>query len=52
LEIRELKNALCEAKKHVEGLNIKEKARVLHQILDNVAERKNYYLKLRKWKTK
>jgi hypothetical protein len=48
LEIKELENALHEAKKHVEGLNIKEKAKVLHQILDNIAERKNYYLKLRK----
>lgn len=48
LELEELKTALCEAKKYVEGLNIKDKAKVLHQILDNIAERKNYYLKLRK----
>jgi hypothetical protein len=52
LEIEELENALREAEKHVEGLNIKEKSKVLHQILDNIAERKNYYLKLRKWKSK
>jgi acyl-CoA reductase-like NAD-dependent aldehyde dehydrogenase len=52
LEIEELENALREAEKRVEGLNIKEKAKVLHQILDNIAERKNYYLKLRKWKSK
>jgi hypothetical protein len=48
LEIEELENPLYETKKHFEGLNIKEKAKVLHQILDNIAERKNYYLKLRK----
>jgi len=52
LEIEELKYALIEAKKQSKGLNIKEKAKVLHQIFDNIAERKNYYLKLRKWKTK
>ncbi len=52
LEIEELINALNEARKQSEDLNIKEKAKVLHQILNNIAERKNYYLKLRKWKTK
>jgi hypothetical protein len=52
LEIKELEHALNDAKKQSNGLNIKEKAKVLHQILDNIAERKNYYLKLRKWKTK
>jgi len=52
LEIEELNSALHEAKEHVEGLNIKEKAKVLHHILDNIAKRKNYYLKLRKWKRK
>jgi len=52
LKIEELENALSRAKKQSEGSNIKEKSKVLHQILDNIAERKNYYLKLRKWKTK
>jgi hypothetical protein len=52
LEIQELKNALGEAKKRSEGLEIKEKAKVLHQILDKIAKRKNYYLKLRKRNTK
>jgi hypothetical protein len=47
LEIEELENALSEAKKQSEGLKIKEKAKVLHQILDNIAERQNYCLKLR-----
>ena len=48
LEIKELEHALNDAKKQSKGLNIKEKAKVLHQILDNIAKRKNYYLKLRK----
>jgi len=52
LEIEELEYALREAKKQSKELTIKEKAKALHQILDNIAERKNYYLKLRKWKTK
>ena len=52
LEIEELENAISEAENQSEGLKIKEKAKVLHQILDKIAERKNYYLKLRKWKTK
>jgi len=48
LEIEELANALHEAKEQSEGLGIKERAKVLHKILDTIAERKNYYLKLRK----
>ena len=52
MEIEELETALSEAKKQSEGLNIKEKAKVLHQSLNNIAERKNYYLKLRKRKNK
>ena len=52
LEIEELKKTLSQAKKQSEGLNIKEKSKILHQLLKNIAERKNYYLKLRKWKSK
>ena len=48
LEIEELKDALSESKTRSVGLGIKEKAKVLHQILDNTADKKNYYLKLRK----
>jgi hypothetical protein len=50
LDIEELEHALREAKKQSKSLNVKENAKVLHRILDTIAERKNYYLKLRKWK--
>jgi len=30
------------------GLDIKEKAKLAHSILDRIAEKKGYYLKLRK----
>ncbi len=50
LEIGELKKALNKAKKDSTGLEIKGKSKVLHSILDGIAERKNYYLKLRKRK--
>jgi len=52
LEVEELENALCKGKKKSEDLGIKEKSKALHQILNNIAERKNYYLKLRKYKPK
>ena len=48
LEIEELEEALTKAKKDSIGLEIKGKSKVLHSILDEIAERKNYYLKLRK----
>lgn len=48
LEITELENALKEARKQSENLEIKEKAKIMHQILNSIAETKNYYLKLRK----
>ncbi|WP_455367625.1 DUF3795 domain-containing protein [[Eubacterium] cellulosolvens] len=48
LQIEELKEALSKSKKLSEGLDIKEKAKILHQVLDNIADEKNYYLKLRK----
>ena len=48
LEIEELEEALTKAKKDSIGLEIKGKSKVLHSILDEIAERKNYFLRLRK----
>ena len=48
LEIGELKEALAKARKDSMGLEIKDKAKVFHLTLDELADRKNYYLKLRK----
>jgi len=39
---------LDRAKKESEGLKIKEKSKLLHSILDEIAAEKNYLLKLRK----
>ncbi|GAI82114.1 unnamed protein product, partial [marine sediment metagenome] len=30
------------------GLEVKKRSKIFHSILDELAERKNYYLKLRK----
>lgn len=48
LEIKELKEALVKAKKNSKGLEIKEKSKSLHSILDEIAMHKKYCLKLRK----
>ena len=48
LDIEELKDVLKRAKKESDGLDIKGKSKVLHSILDNLTEKKGYYLKLRK----
>jgi hypothetical protein len=48
LEIEELEGALTKAKEDSIGLEIKGKSKVLHSILDKIAERKNYYIKLRR----
>ena len=48
LEIEELKDVLTKAKKNSAGLEVKGKSKVFHSILNEIAERKNYYLKLRK----
>jgi hypothetical protein len=48
LDIKELKEAITQAKKETNGLDIKEKSKVLHTILDDIAQTKNYCLKLRK----
>ena len=48
LEIEELREALTRAKKESDGLDIKGKSKVLHSILDDIAGKKSYCLKLRK----
>jgi len=48
LEMEELKDALNKAREDSNGLEIKDKSKVLHSVLDEIAERKNYWLKLRK----
>ena len=50
LEARELEEALKEAKNRSKGLDIKEKAKLLHSIFDEIALKKNYSLKLRRKK--
>jgi hypothetical protein len=52
LEIEELEETLNKAKKDSLGLEVKERCEIFHSILDEIAERKNYYLKLRKGKRK
>jgi hypothetical protein len=44
----ELSQALDEAKQQSGGLDIKAKAKLLRSILDNIALKKGYLLKLRK----
>jgi hypothetical protein len=48
LELEELKKALNQAKRESDGLNIKEKSKILHSILDSIALKNKHYLKLRK----
>jgi len=48
LEIEELEDVLTKAKKKSTGLEVKDKSKVLHSMLDELAGRKDYYLKLRK----
>jgi uncharacterized protein DUF3795 len=47
-EIRDLKAALAQARRGSDKLTIKERSRRLHTILDDFAEDKQYYLRLRK----
>jgi hypothetical protein len=44
----ELKRALIEARKRKAGLDVKERARLLHSILDRIAGERRYVLKLKK----
>lgn len=48
MEIDELKKALAKARKDSTGLDIKGKAKLLHSKLDEIAEQKVYFLRLRK----
>ncbi|HII85843.1 TPA: DUF3795 domain-containing protein [Candidatus Bathyarchaeota archaeon] len=48
LDIEELESVVEEARAKAKGQNIKEKSEVMHSILNEVAENKNYSLKLRK----
>jgi len=48
LKVDELEEAIVEAKSKSEGLDIKEKAKLLHSILDGIAMKNKYCLKLRK----
>jgi len=49
LEINEIKAALIEAKKESNDLDIKAKSKLLHSIIDKIAAKKGYNLKLRKY---
>ncbi|KUO76398.1 MAG: hypothetical protein APF77_06785 [Clostridia bacterium BRH_c25] len=48
MEVKELKDAVVRAKEDSYGLEIKNKSKVLHKILDEIAEKKKYNLRLRK----
>lgn len=48
LDIDELKESLAKARIASKRLEIKEKSKLLHSILDEFAMHKKYYLKLRK----
>lgn len=48
LEIDELKHAIGNAKQQSEGFGIKKKVKILRQILDSIATKKKYCLRLRK----
>ena len=47
MEMGELEEALPQAHKNSDGLEMKEKSKVLHSILDDSAKQRNYFLKLR-----
>lgn len=48
LEIKELDEVIGKARKESKGLDIKGKARIMHLLLDTIASKKNYNLRLRK----
>lgn len=48
MEIKELEEAVLTAKKDSNGLDVKHKSKNLHKILDEIANKKMYKLKLRK----
>ncbi len=47
-EISELQDALTKTKKQIKDLQPKEKAKVMHSILEFISDKKGYILKLRK----
>jgi hypothetical protein len=47
LEIEELETAISYAQKNSSGLDLKEKSKLLHSRLDDIATKKNYCLRLR-----
>ena len=47
LEIEELETALIQAKSASERTDLKSASRILHSILDEIAESEQYHLKLR-----
>ncbi len=48
MEIKELEEAVLKAKKDSSGLDVKSKSKILHMILDEIAHKKMYKLKLLK----
>ncbi len=48
LEIDELENVLEEAREKSIGFDLKAKSEVIHSLLNEIAEKRNYLLKLRK----
>jgi hypothetical protein len=48
MEIEELEKTLSEAREKANGLTLKAKSKILHLLLDEIAQKKNYHLKLRK----
>jgi hypothetical protein len=48
LKTEELEKALQQARHESHGLEIKTKSKILHSILDNIAQTKGYILQLRK----
>ena len=48
LEIAQLEVALIQAKKESKCADIKERSKILHRILDEIAKKHHYFLKLRK----
>jgi len=48
MEIDELRAAIDEANARSQSLNLKDRARIMHSVLDEIAREKGYYLHLRK----
>jgi hypothetical protein len=48
MDIDELKESLKEATAHSKLLGVKDKSKMMHTILDNIAQKKGYHLRLRK----